>query len=92
MGGGRDYVRGFPLFLSAVVFPSCPIWPLLTDPECLSLAKVINTNIPMKDGEYRECCWKGSITDVERKLKNYHTTTSPGQSLSKKYARCFVWR
>jgi hypothetical protein len=30
--------------------------------------------------------------DVENKWKNYHITTFPEQSLSKKYARFFVWR
>jgi hypothetical protein len=30
--------------------------------------------------------------DVESKWKNYQIITFPGHSLSKKYARCFVWR
>jgi hypothetical protein len=27
-----------------------------------------------------------------KQMKNYHIITFPAQSLSKKYARCFVWR
>jgi hypothetical protein len=33
-----------------------------------------------------------AVMRCETQMENYHITTFLGQSLSKKYAICFVWR
>jgi hypothetical protein len=35
---------------------------------------------------------RAAVLRCGKKMENYHIPTFPGQSLSKKYARFFVWR